>query len=225
MIDYNPKDWFKFIFRFHKADTVRKLSSLLIMMAVYSAVVAYVMIDWLEISEKSDLKNVSAMHSLLGFVISMLLVFRTNTAYDRWWEGRKLWGGLVNNSRNLGIKLSGLLEPDQVEARLFFGVMIPNFAFVLKNHLRKKFIEKEFEELESFKIKDLDLSEHVPNQVAHIIFKKVVQLQHDGILRAEHLLILNSELQSLAETCGACERIKNTPIPYSYNIFLKKMIS
>ncbi len=60
------------------------------------------------------------MHTLLRFVLSMLLVFRTNTAYDRWWEGRKLWGALVNNSRNLAIKLSIILPEEDKEGRSFF---------------------------------------------------------------------------------------------------------
>ncbi|MFM2369512.1 MAG: hypothetical protein RL619_1822 [Bacteroidota bacterium] len=53
------------------------------------------------------------MHGMLGFVISLLLVFRTNTAYDRWWEGRKMWGALVNNSRNFTIKLSVILQDEK----------------------------------------------------------------------------------------------------------------
>ena len=98
MINYNPKEWFTFIFRFHKADTFRTLFPLIIGISVYSAVIGYLEIMVLKLGDNSYLKNISMMHTLLGFIISMLLVFRTNTAYDRWWEGRKLWGALVNNS-------------------------------------------------------------------------------------------------------------------------------
>lgn len=104
MIDYNPKEWFKYIFYFQKADTVRKLTPLILTIGVYSAVVAYLLIVHWHFKDSTDLKNISIMHSLLGFVISMLLVFRTNTAYDRWWEGRKQWGSLMNSSRNLCLK-------------------------------------------------------------------------------------------------------------------------
>lgn len=54
------------------------------------------------------LENLLTIYSIIGFVISLLLVFRTNTAYDRWWEGRKKWGEMVNDSRNLAAKLSVL---------------------------------------------------------------------------------------------------------------------
>jgi putative membrane protein len=97
------------------------------------------------------MRNISLVHSPLGFVISLLLVFRTNTAYDRWWEGRKQWGMLVNTSRNLALKLDTLLGENQEEAKQFFQAMIPNFAFALKNHLRKSYKPSEFKDSDSFK--------------------------------------------------------------------------
>ena len=109
MISYNPKDWFTYIFHIHKADTVRKLAPLLIGVCIYSGIIAFLELEYWKLSANSYVKNLPIMHSLLGFAISMLLVFRTNTAYDRWWEGRRLWGQLVNNSRNLAMKLSSFL--------------------------------------------------------------------------------------------------------------------
>lgn len=209
MVNYNPKDWFRFIITFNRADTVRKLLPALVAVGVYSFIIVH-LLELFDLSENSHLKNFSLMHTLLSFVISMLLVFRTNTAYDRWWEGRKLWGSLVNNSRNLALKLDQLLEPDQVEAREFFRAMVPNFAYALKNHLRQQPFEREFTDTSSFSIQSLHLNEHVPQQIALIIFGKLNDLQRRGVFIPEHLVILNSEVQSLMETCGACERIKNT---------------
>ena len=54
-----------------------------------------------------------AIPSILGTAISLILAFRTKQSYDRWWEGRKLWGSLVNNSRNLALKLAVILEEEQ----------------------------------------------------------------------------------------------------------------
>src|SRR5690349_10240771 len=106
MVSYNPKEWFSFIFRFHKADTFRKLIPIMIGIGAYSGIVAYLEMEYWMLSENSHVKHITITHSMLGFVISLLLVFRTNTAYDRWWEGRKMWGALVNNSRNLSMKLA-----------------------------------------------------------------------------------------------------------------------
>ena len=224
MVDYNPKEWFRFIFFFPKADTTRKLFPLLLSIGFYSTLIAYLIIDYWELGQNSDLKNISLMHSLLGFVISMLLVFRTNTAYDRWWEGRKQWGALVNNSRNLAIKLNALLSDEQTEAIEFFKAAIPNYAFALKNHLRGIFISEEFDETASFRIEQLQLGDHIPNQIASALISKVVALQKEGVLLPEQALFINYELQSFTSICGACERIKNTPIPFSYSSFLKKFI-
>ncbi|MBD2753099.1 bestrophin family protein [Spirosoma validum] len=224
MVNYNPKEWGRFLITFNRADTVRKLLPVLVGIGVYSFIIVHV-IELLGLAENPHLKNFSLMHTLLSFVISMLLVFRTNTAYDRWWEGRKLWGGLVNNSRNLALKLDQLLEPEQREPRHFFRAMIPNFAYALKNHLRQKPVEPEFAETSSFHLQKLHLNEHVPQQIAMAIFGKINELQRQRILIPEHLIILNAEVQSLMDICGACERIKNTPIPFSYSSFIKKFIS
>lgn len=225
MIDYNPKDWIKYIFYFQKADTVRKLMPLILGIGVYSTVLSYLILIVWRVGENTDLKNISLMHSLLGFVISMLLVFRTNTAYDRWWEGRKQWGGLMNSSRNLSLKISGLIGKEHPQELEFFRIMIPNYAFAFKNHLRGRFIANDFTELPEFKQSDLHLDDHIPNQIAAALFRKSVELQRSGIILPEHVLLLNTELESFTNICGACERIKNTPIPLSYSSFIKKFIS
>jgi putative membrane protein len=224
MIDYNPKEWFKYIFYFQKGDTTRKLLPLMITIGVYSAGVAYILLNYLKLSDATDLKNISIMHSLLGFVISMLLVFRTNTAYDRWWEGRKQWGALMNSSRNLALKINGLLETEHRAEREFFMHMIPNYAYALKNHLRGKYLSEEFGDTSFMVWSDLKVEDHIPNQIASAIFAKTVELQRRGILLPEHVIVLSNEMETFTNTCGACERIKNTPIPLSYSSFIKKFI-
>ncbi|MCH5599922.1 bestrophin family protein [Niabella ginsengisoli] len=116
---YNTKDWLTILFKITKADVLRKLWWILIVIAIYATVIAYLELSYWKLSDKSVIKNLPILHSLLGFAISLVLVFRTNTAYDRWWEGRKLWGALVNNSRNLALKLSVVLKEDQKEERAF----------------------------------------------------------------------------------------------------------
>ena len=136
MIRYNPKEWFTFIFRLHKADTVRQLMPMMLSISLYVAIVAFLEIEVFKLGENSHLKNITVMHGMLGFVISLLLVFRTNTAYDRWWEGRRLLGSLVNNSRNLAMKLNSLLPEEDTENRKFYRLIIIEYAFAVKRHLR-----------------------------------------------------------------------------------------
>jgi putative membrane protein len=154
----------------------------------------------------------------------MLLVFRTNTAYERWWEGRKLWGTLVNASRNLAIKLNSILPNDESGHRKFFKKLIPMYAAVLSDHLRAEQTRLALDESDHPELKGLDSTKHVPNQVAALLWKRINRMYEGGIIKGDQLIILNNELQTFTDVCGACERIKNTPIPYSYSAFLKKFI-
>lgn len=164
------------------------------------------------------------MHSLLGFAISMLLVFRTNTAYDRWWEGRKLWGSLVNNSRNMAVKINSFLPHDDTRERSFFKTIIPRFSQELVMHLQAESTRFSLDEKPHPEIPDFDNTKHVPNQVASLIISRITALYKNGKITGDQLIILNNEMQSFLDVCGACERIKNTPIPYSYTSFIKKFI-
>lgn len=224
MISYNPREWFTFIFKLHKSDTFRELLPMIIAISIYSGVVAWFETDFLHLEGDHKLKNLTIMHSMLTFVISLLLAFRTNTAYERWWEGRKLWGALVNNSRNLALKMQAILPESRKDERDFFMTMIPNYAFALKNYLRVNFHPEELEENKFFSRHELKQDQHNPNYVAKRIYEQVEKLHRDNTLTNEHLVYLNQELMALTDVCGACERIKNTPIPYSYSLFLKKFI-
>lgn len=220
MVHYNPKDWLTFIFRFHRSDTFRKLIPMMILIAIYSGIIAYLEIEYWKLSEKSYVKNLTIMHTTVGFVLSLLLAYRTNTAYDRWWEGRKLWGALVNNSRNLAIKLNAYLKHED-EDRTFFKNMIPAYATVLSGHLMNAEVSQMLFEGLDLKIDHL---KHKPNQVANLLFRRTNDLYKAGKISGDQFIIINAELQSFTEICGACERIKNTPIPYSYSAFIKKFI-
>ncbi|MFV5703129.1 bestrophin family protein [Flavobacterium sp. XS2P12] len=219
MISYNTKDWFTFIFRFHKADTFRTLFPIMLAIGAYSGIIGYLEVEYWQLADNSYVKNITIMHGMLGFVISLLLVFRTNTAYDRWWEGRKMWGSLVNNSRNLAIKLSVILTDEK--DRAYFRKIIPSYASILNKHLKDEETGKQlFDDVDL----EIDHHKHRPNQVAKILFQKINDLYVSKKITGDQLIILNNEVLSFTEICGACERIKNTPIPYSYSAFLKKFI-
>jgi ion channel-forming bestrophin family protein len=224
MISYNPKDWLRFLFTFHRTDTVRQLFPLIIFIGFYSWGIVYLESNYLKLTQNSYAKNITTMHSLLGFAISMLLVFRTNTAYDRWWEGRKLWGALVNNSRNLAVKLNSILSREDEKNRSFFKKIIPLFASELCIHLQNEKTRLALDTNPHPEIIGFDSSKHIPNQIVALMMNKVHLLHRDKSISDYQLLFLNNELQSFLDICGACERIKNTPIPYSYSAFIKKFI-
>ena len=217
---YNPKDWSKLIFHFHKSDSFRMLLPAMIGLAIYSAVLCYLDVELKVIK----LRSTTVLHSLLGFVLSLLLVFRTNTAYDRWWEGRKIWGDMVNNTRNLMLKLNAYIPSDKKELKNNFRILISNYPFALKEHLRGGYKEELLEEHSNLHPSELKNYNHIPNRIAQQLYIEVEKLRTDNIISEEKLIVLNEELRSFTNNAGACERIKSTPIPFSYSTFIKRVI-
>jgi putative membrane protein len=215
MIYYNPKQWFSLIFRFNKADTLRELFPLMTCVSIYAGVVTFFLIDFFHVPETTILKKVIYVHQTIGFVFSLLLAFRINSAYDRWWEGRKIWGSLTNNSRNLALKLRHIVTEKEFA---FFNYAIPFYSRSLRDHLRDIYQPEQ----QSFI--SIDPKKHVPNQVASAIIKEVYRLNKEGQINPEQLVSITTEITSFTDNCGACERIKKTPIPFSYSVFIKKFI-
>ena len=217
MIAYNPKDWYKLILSFHKSDTFRMLLPAIVGMAAFSTLFVYLGLEvW-----HFDYKSTIAVHSILGFVISMLLVFRTNTAYDRWWEGRKLWGGFVNGSRSFSMKLAAMVPRSETRRA---QALLSNYFFACKEHLRRSMSTKEWIEIPDQAVDKYTNASHVPNALLSDLVKEIVSMQRRGLLTETQVLMLNDELRSFAENFGACERIRTTPIPYSYSMFIKKIV-
>ena len=203
---------------------MRQLLPLILFICAYTFTINFIEVNWLHLLPGSHLSNVTLMHGLLGFAISMLLVFLTNTAYDRWWEGRKLWGAIVNNSRNLALKLDAFLPAEAAKDRAFFARLIPLFAHFLRQHLQNEITRLELDQHAHPEIPHFDDNKHLPAQVVKLLWQRISHLYEQKKITGDHLIILNNEVQSLLDVCGGCERIKNTPIPYSYSAFIKKFI-
>ena len=223
MTTYDPRNWLTAL-AIHRSDTFRKLYPLLILVGFFTWGVGYWEIQYLKLSSTSLASNMPIMHSILGFALSMLLVFRTNTAYDRWWEGRKLWGQLVNTSRNLALKVDAYVPAQDTSTRSILARSIASFAHELRLHLQLEKTRLALDGKPHPEIPDFDRSKHVPAQVSQVMQKRIARLHQDGHITGDQLIILDRELAQFMEICGACERIKNTPIPYSYSSFLKKFV-
>lgn len=210
MIKYDPKNWWGLIFQFHKSDTFRRLFWMQVSIVILCLIIAYITH---EVFAEGNFKGTTVFHSILGFVISLLLVFRTNTAYDRWWEGRKLWGTLVNDTRSISLKIDAFLPIDDLETRKEFAALMGDFPAVLKEHLRNIKVSGKF-----------PIDVHQPNYVASCILKLITKQHREKKLTDNEYLTLINDFNSFQSVTGACERIKNTPIPYSYSLFIKKFI-
>ncbi|MBI1315852.1 hypothetical protein GC167_03210 [bacterium] len=162
--------------------------------------------------------------SLLGIVLSILLVFRTNSAYDRWWEGRIHWGALVNHSRNLSVMGATCFPEDARRERHELAVGIANFSLSLKEHLRKGAVLDELIGLDPESRRRYAEAEHLPATLSLELHRLVERVYRQGDMTGEDVLNFKPHLQALLDICGACERIRKTPIPFSYSIYLRFFI-
>ncbi len=193
----------------------------MILVGLYSWGIQYLEVEYFHLTSKSGISNVGMIHSLLGFVLSLLLVFRTNTAYDRWWEGRKLWGKLVNDTRNFSIKINTILADNRQDAEQI-ARYLKFFPHFLAKHLSKEStrlaLDEDYSEIEK------SLKNHGPSEIIILLTHKLNQLKKEGKISEIEMLYLDTQLSGFLDVCGGCERIKNTPIPYSYSSFIKKFI-
>ncbi len=221
MVNYNPKVWFDLIFHSYSKQVLQTLLPALLFMGVFTAVACYIVLEHVQ---PNQYPSSPAVHSLLGIVLGLFLVFRTNSAYDRWWEGRKLWGGLVNSTRNFAMKLNAVLPQEEMKDRQWFAQMIGNFVFATKEHLRSGVDFSELEIPDEQLMRQLKTAAHKPNFIGSALYKKTDDLFKTNRISGFHLVNLDKELKDFIDLLGACERIKKTPIPYSYTMYIKKFI-
>jgi putative membrane protein len=210
----------KIILAFFRAKTFKALIPGLLVACAYTALL--VVADSKLITK--ELRIAPFIYQLVGIVLGLLLVFRTNTAYERWWEGRRLLGQLLNTSRNLALKLNAYLPAEDLATRQYLATLTTNFAFALKEHLRQGVKEEELLETSPATLLYVTAANHIPNRIASLIFEEVQQLNVKGVLKNEHLITLNPQLEALTDITGGCERIKKSPIPQAYRVHLLKFI-
>lgn len=161
---------------------------------------------------------------LLATVVGIFLVFRFNEAYQRWWEARILWGGIVNASRSFSREVTTLLTPSRVPAipseaearKLHRDLVYRHLAFInaLRLHLRR---QDRWEEIAPFLGRDELASladvKNVPQHLVHTQGRFLANLIGTDVSQQVLLMQFDSTLNQLYDLQGACERIKNTAFP------------
>ncbi len=161
----------------------------------------------------------SGVHASLSLVLGCLLVFRTNTAYARWWEARTLWGGLTNALRNLAIKVSTLGSISSEERRTAIQ-RLTAFPYTLCHHLRAD--DPTFPLAEELAF--VSHHKHRPAALARALYEQVAQWKKQRLIDGDELRVIDRDLAILMDVCGACERILRTPIAKSYRVFARQCV-
>jgi ion channel-forming bestrophin family protein len=160
----------------------------------------------------------------VGTALGLLLVFRTNSSYDRFWEGRQLWGSLVNESRNLARGASVHLRGDPV---LMDHVMrwTAVFPYAVKNVLRGgEGLGSIAEGLPRAELEWVMRSEHPPLSIATRISARLVKARDKGLISDVILVMLDQNVQQMVDYLGGCERINTTPLPFAYMVHLRRAL-
>lgn len=221
MIIYKNTAWIASIYHFHTGPTAKALIRRILLIFLYVSLITVAELNFYDLRLKD---TPTSFMSALGILLSLLLIFRTNTAYDRFYEGRSSWGALINNCRNLAIYLNAVLPLEDKESRLFFARNIANFPFALRNHLRNITELKDLEETDADERRDLTNFDHKPAGVSNQLRYRIEIMHRSGHLSNSQHININGYLTSLMDICGICERIKSTPIPFSYQFFIRVFI-
>ncbi len=220
MINYDSKNWLEGITHFNSSYIIRKTIRAVLYVGCYALLVA-ICNQYFQISFHID----TAVFSLLGIFLSLLMAFRNNTAYDRYWEGRKQWGALINHTRGLAVLFNGMLSPNDQTNRRFYAYAIAAYGHALSDHLRNHSNHELITHYSSETMDEILHIRHVPNKIVNDMYSRAETLYKDGFIDGFQLRNIQPELQAFLNIQGACERIKATPIPFSYNFFIKLFIS
>ncbi len=165
----------------------------------------------------------STVHTLVGVALGLLLVFRTNASYERFWEGRKLWAGITGATRNLGRTASAFLadQPHLLERTLLWGAGFPHAA---KHWLRGEppaLGAAVTARLPADEVAETLAAQHPPAAVALRISDCLAQAWKTGTVTDRVAILIDAAAQQLVDQVSGCERIRDTPLPFAYVAHLR----
>ena len=173
--------------------------------------------------------------SLVGLALGIFLGFRNNTSYDRFWEGRKLWGRMVNVSRSFTRQIQTMVGPqpgesvDEAELAAVHRELvhrIVGYVHVFRHHLRE---ESELADVRGHlpdeEVDALGQESNRPAAVSARTGERLRELWHKGWIHPMHLPVLEGSLTEMTGIQGGCERIKATPIPFSYTVLIHRIVA
>ncbi|MGC4054100.1 MAG: bestrophin family ion channel [Paludibaculum sp.] len=217
MIHYDPHKWLDHFFDV-RGTLVKEIGLRVAVCVVWAAGVVFFHQTYKQVDIPITL------HSLVGVALGLLLVFRTNASYDRFWEGRRLWGGIVNETRNLvrgaAVHLDG--NPRLLQELAKWTALFP---WATMNSLRDEFDVGPLEsELTAEELSALRTSQHRALYVAQRMSALVGSMKAQGYISDIIYTALDQNIQLLVDYLGGCERIRKTPLPFAYVVHLRRAL-
>lgn len=224
--------WFRLIFEY-RGSALSRISRRLLAVFVVACVVTF---EYHRTGSSIDLSPIP--FTLISLALGVFLGFRNNTSYDRYWEGRKLWGRMVNDARSFARLTLNLVrveatpsprldEPATHALRQDLVYRTIAYVHALRLHLRNQVDELPSLAplLPSEELAALRLQRNVPLAILHGISERVAHARKHAVLHNRDVHLLENMLSDMCDVQGGCERIKNTPIPWSYTVLMHSIVA
>jgi len=222
MIKYDRYDWLGIVFSFR--GTALRHAAIRMLALTAFAIVIQIVYEAGTTLGGWDMAHIFALepveHAVLGSLLGFLIVFRMNASNNRYWEGRTLWGQIINSSRNLvrfgvehtdgGCELADLVSGYVITVRRYLQLH-------MDTHETEAFLDEGVRaEAERFG--------NPPTAVAAAISEWIARYQREGQLDSQLVRHMEDQLSKLVDAQGGCERIQKTPLPFVYVVMIKQLI-
>ena len=165
--------------------------------------------------------------TLVGVALALFLGFRNSSSYDRWWEGRKLWGALVNITRALTVQVLTMTDdaPGRCtkEKRAFLNMLVA-FTYAMRDQLRGDVFARSAELLPPALAAEVDRARYKPFIILRAMGEWATQRQREGGFGEISKTMLDRNLIELSSILGGCERIASTPVPFGYAVMIHRVV-
>lgn len=217
MIHYDPHKWLDHFFDI-RGTLVREISLRVLACVLWAALVVGVHFHVRPMAVSST------VHGLVGVALGLLLVFRTNSSYDRFWEGRKLWGGIVNETRN-AVRMASVHLAGERDLLHRFTRWTALFPFAAMTTLRgESGLGPVTAELSAEEQAALCESQHYALHAARQMSLCLDEAKRRGAISDFVQLGIDQNVQLLVDYLGGCERIRKTPLPFAYVVHLRRAL-
>jgi ion channel-forming bestrophin family protein len=164
--------------------------------------------------------------TLVGVALALFLGFRNSSAYDRWWEGRKLWGALVNTMRTLtrqALTMTGDAPEAEHQKRIFLDMLVA-FTYAMRDQLRGDVFARSVELLPPALAEEVDRARYKPFIILRAMGEWVSTRYNQGAFGEITMAAIDRNLVELSNILGGCERIASTPVPFGYSVMIHRVV-
>lgn len=213
--------WFRLLFVWRGSVLPYIISRLLLVLAV--SVLSILSRDWWMSAHAASALSIPPF-TLMGIALAIFLGFRNSVSYDRYWEARKQWGALLIGARSLTREVASF-APAEVDLQRRVARTLAAFAYALKHQLRNTDPRLDLAcRLDNATLERVCAARFAPSALLLCLAQDIGSAQKAGIISDLQLQSIDRNLNLLTEASGACERIANTPIPYTYRVLMNRTV-